>query len=87
MGEVPGSANGAGPSSEAGGQAGGAGAAAGAPNGPAGQGGAALAPRPSGQAVPQGRLLARADTAYSAEWTGEEQTTLDALAAKLTADK
>ncbi|KAK9839550.1 hypothetical protein WJX84_001507 [Apatococcus fuscideae] len=82
--------NGAGPSTEPGIQAGGTPAAAGLPGGQPGQGGAApgpLGPRPAGQPQAQGRLLARADTAYSAEWTSEEQTTLDALAAKLTAEK
>ena len=71
-------------------QAGGAPAAAGPAAVQSGQGGAATAPpgqRPSGQPTPQGRLLARADTAYSAEWTSEEQATLDALAAKLSAEK
>ncbi len=82
--EAPSTQNGAGPSREPAGQAGGASAV---PNGPAAQGPAGLGPRPSGQAGPQGRLLARADTAYSAEWTAEEQTMLDALAAKLTAEK
>ncbi|KAK9835521.1 hypothetical protein WJX74_002231 [Apatococcus lobatus] len=89
-GEVPSNCNGAGPSTDpTGPQAGGVSAAAGPAAVQSGQGGAAAGPlgsRPSGQ-TPQGRLLARADTAYSAEWTSEEQATLDALAAKLSAEK